>query len=192
MRAILATVLAGCLFAVGATAEELSDLRDLTIGTKAADMSTAGYFDFACGTNGGPPARRISGWEAYGQCAAEAGTGLHEVFVRFDDEGRVCGVVEKVPVSDVATVGIYNFAHGSQFLDAARAMIAAGKRVNGEFYVAPCYDELLAAGGSVGVYGVGTDVEGMYGLGTPADLAHFCSLPVRDKAVGKARRALVG
>jgi dTDP-glucose pyrophosphorylase len=113
-------------------------------------------------------------------------------FVRFDDDGRVCGVVEKVPVSDVATVGIYNFARGSQFLDAARAMIAADKRVNGEFYVAPCYDELLAAGGTVGVYGVGTDTEGMYGLGTPADLAHFCSLPVRDKAVEKARRALVG
>lgn len=107
-------------------------------------------------------------------------------FVRFDETGAVIGVVEKQPVSDVATVGIYNFAHGRQFVDAARAMIAADKRVNGEFYVAPCYDELLAAGGTVGVHGIGTDVEGMHGLGTPDDLAAFCRLPVKDRAVAAA------
>lgn len=111
-------------------------------------------------------------------------------FVRFDDHGQVRGVVEKVPVSDVATVGIYNFARGEQFLDAARAMIAADKRVNGEFYVAPCYDELLAAGGTVGVYGIGSDVEGMYGLGTPDDLAGFCRLPVKDRAIARTQRLL--
>ena len=68
-------------------------------------------------------------------------------FVSFDAAGDVDGVVEKVPVSDVATVGIYNFSAGRQFVDAAHTMIAADKRVNGEFYVAPCYDELLGAGG---------------------------------------------
>lgn len=109
-------------------------------------------------------------------------------FVRFDDQGRVDGVVEKVPVSDVATVGIYNFRRGGDFLAAARSMIAADKRVNGEFYVAPCYDEVLAAGGSIGVYGVGSEAAGMYGLGTPADLELFVSLPVIERAVALAER----
>jgi dTDP-glucose pyrophosphorylase len=111
-------------------------------------------------------------------------------FVRFDHRGRVTGVVEKVPVSDVATVGIYNFRRGGQFVDAARSMIAADKRVNGEFYVAPCYDEVLANGGSIGVYGVGSEGAGMYGLGTPADLALFASLPVAARAVEAARRSM--
>lgn len=107
-------------------------------------------------------------------------------FVEFDERGAVTGVLEKVPVSDVATVGIYNFARGHQFVDAARAMIDADRRVNGEFYVAPCYTELLAAGGSIGVYGVGSEADGMYGLGTPADLDLFLGLPVRRRAVARA------
>ena len=107
-------------------------------------------------------------------------------FVSFDAAGDVDGVVEKVPVSDVATVGIYNFSAGRQFVDAAHTMIAADKRVNGEFYVAPCYDELLGAGGTVGVHGVGSEANGMYGLGTPADLELFRSLPVSARAVERA------
>lgn len=109
-------------------------------------------------------------------------------FVDFDDRGRVCGVVEKVPVSDVATVGIYNFARGGDFLAAAYTMISANKRVNGEFYVAPCYDELLAIGGSIGVYGVGSEGAGMYGLGIPADLDLFLASDVCAKAVARTDR----
>ncbi len=94
-------------------------------------------------------------------------------YVDFDQQGRVSGVVEKVVVSDVATVGVYNFAYGGDFLAAADAMIAADKRVGGEFYVAPCYNELIAAGGTVGVHGVGREAAGMHGLGIPADLELF-------------------
>lgn len=111
-------------------------------------------------------------------------------FVRFDASGSVSGVVEKVPVSDVATVGIYNFVKAGQFIQAARTMIAADKRVNGEFYVAPCYDEMLAAGETVGVFGVGGVGCGMYGLGTPADLELFCASGVKHKAVARAGRLI--
>ena len=112
-------------------------------------------------------------------------------YVAFDDEGRVSGVVEKQPVSDVATVGIYNFSRAGDFFAAARTMIAADKRVNGEFYVAPCYEELIAAGGTIGVYGVGREAAGMYGLGTPADLELFCSLEVCGRALERTRRLRV-
>jgi dTDP-glucose pyrophosphorylase len=108
-------------------------------------------------------------------------------FVRFDETGRPVGVAEKVPVSDVATVGIYNFARGSDFVAAATAMIQANDRVNNEFYVAPAYDHLVHAGGSFSFYGIGAEAAGMYGLGTPADLDLFLSLEVCDRAIARAR-----
>ena len=52
-------------------------------------------------------------------------------------------------------------------------MIAANIRVNNEFYVAPVYTQLAVQGKEVGTFSVGTDTEGMYGLGTPADLERF-------------------
>jgi dTDP-glucose pyrophosphorylase len=106
-------------------------------------------------------------------------------FIRFDDRGRAIGVAEKVPVSDVATVGIYSFARGSDFVGSADTMIAANDRVNGEFYVAPTYDHLVNAGGTLDHHGIGSEAEGMYGLGTPADLALFLSLPVKHRALSQ-------
>jgi NDP-sugar pyrophosphorylase family protein len=99
-------------------------------------------------------------------------------FARLDDDGLVAEVVEKVVVSDEATVGIYNFAHGADYVRAADAMIAADERVNGEFYVAPTYNPLLAEGARIAVYNVGRVESGMYGLGTPADLEAFLAAPV--------------
>ena len=102
-------------------------------------------------------------------------------FVRFDEAGNVSEVVEKVVVSDEATVGIYNFARGADFVRAADAMIAANLRVNGEFYVAPTYNQLIAEGAEIGVYNVGDVEGGMYGLGTPADLEAFLRAPVSQR-----------
>jgi dTDP-glucose pyrophosphorylase len=93
-------------------------------------------------------------------------------FVRLDGD-HVVEVVEKVPVSSEATVGVYNFRRGSSFLRAADAMIAEGVRVNGEFYVAPTYNWLLREGGRVRYHNVGSDGHGMHGLGTPEDLTAF-------------------
>lgn len=102
-------------------------------------------------------------------------------FVRFGAQGDICEVVEKQVVSNEATVGIYNFVHGSEFVAAAEAMIAKGLRVNDEFYVAPVYNELIAAGRSVGYYNIGREADGMYGLGIPSDLELFERLPVALK-----------
>lgn len=101
-------------------------------------------------------------------------------FVRRDAEGRVVEVVEKVVVSNEATVGVYNFARGSDFVRAAEVMIADDRRVNGEFYVAPAYDELIAEGAEIRCHDIGA---GMHGIGTPADLDAFL-------ATGAARRAV--
>jgi NDP-sugar pyrophosphorylase family protein len=97
-------------------------------------------------------------------------------YVRRGSDGNVAGVVEKQVVSSEATVGIYNFARGRDFVQAADAMIAANDRVNGEFYVAPAYTWMIRAGASVETYSIGTDQKGMHGLGTPEDLTRFLTL----------------
>ena len=97
-------------------------------------------------------------------------------FVRLDADNNITEVVEKVVVSNEATVGIYNFRHGRDFVYAADRMIAQDKRVNNEFYVAPAYNELLERGSKLGYYNVGSEGHGMYGLGIPADLEYFLSV----------------
>jgi NDP-sugar pyrophosphorylase family protein len=106
-------------------------------------------------------------------------------FVRFDAGGKVVEVVEKQVVSNEATVGIYNFRHGSDFVRAADAMIARDLRVNNEFYVAPTYNQLIAEGQKIVVCNVGKEDAGMYGLGIPADLERFLANPVSHKAVAR-------
>jgi dTDP-glucose pyrophosphorylase len=105
-------------------------------------------------------------------------------FVRLGDGGRVTEVVEKVVISDEATVGIYTFARGGDFVRAAKAMIAADERVNGEFYVAPVYNQLIAEGARIGIDNVGAEGAGMYGLGIPADYEGFLKLPLSLRAAG--------
>lgn len=92
-------------------------------------------------------------------------------FAKVDDEGFVVEVAEKKPISDLATVGIYLFTRGRDFVSAAIDMIAANQRVNGEFYTCPVYNYMIANGARIGVYEVSMD--SMYGLGTPEDLSAF-------------------
>lgn len=111
-------------------------------------------------------------------------------FVELDARRRVTNVVEKVVVSDEATVGVYTFARGADFVRAARATIAADERVNGEFYVAPTYNVLIAQGAQVGIDNVGSDGDGMYGLGIPADYERFVALGLSRRAAGRDERVV--
>lgn len=90
-------------------------------------------------------------------------------FARVDERGRVLETAEKRRISEWATTGLYHFSRGRDFVRHADAMIAADERVNGEFYVAPVYNRLIAAGGRIWI-----DVaEEVWVLGTPEDLAAF-------------------
>jgi NDP-sugar pyrophosphorylase family protein len=105
-------------------------------------------------------------------------------FAETDAQGLVQRVVEKEVISDIATVGIYNFKRGQDFVRAAHQMIAQDMKVNGEFYVAPVYNLLIAEQAKIGVYGIGTDGQGMHGIGTPADLDKFLADPVSASLKG--------
>jgi|SRR3989338_1155536 len=105
-------------------------------------------------------------------------------FVRMDEQGHVIEVVEKKVISNEATVGIYNFRRGADFVAAAEKMIDKGARVNGEFYVAPVYNELISQSQTIGYFNIGKVGDGMYGLGVPDDLNLFTNSPVSAKAIG--------
>jgi dTDP-glucose pyrophosphorylase len=103
-------------------------------------------------------------------------------FVGFDADGLINRVVEKEVISDEATVGIYNFRSGSRLLSAIESMFTKNLRVNGEFYVAPAYNEIIDQGARVIHYSIGAEAQGMYGLGIPTDLDLFLSLPISRQA----------
>lgn len=104
-----------------------------------------------------------------------------------DENNRVTHVVEKEVISNEATVGVYNYRHGADFVRAAEQMIAKNLRVNNEYYVAPAYNEMIALGAHIGIYNVGREKDGMYGLGIPEDLDYFVEHPVSQKALQQAR-----
>lgn len=108
-------------------------------------------------------------------------------YVGLTPDRRVSTVVEKQVISNEATVGIYNFRRGRDFVAAADTMIAAGRRVNGEFYVAPAYNEMIAAGARIGIHNIGAEGAGMYGLGIPSDLQDFLKRPVSQRALAQAQ-----
>ena len=104
-------------------------------------------------------------------------------YVRLDAANEITEVVEKEVVSNEATVGIYNFRRGRDFVEAAENMIARNLRVNNEFYVAPAYNQLIEAGKKIAFYNIGEEYDGMYGIGIPSDLEKFEGFEVAQKAV---------
>lgn len=105
-------------------------------------------------------------------------------FITFGPSGTIVGVVEKQVVSDEATVGIYLFSQGQEFVADAHRMIAADLRVNGEFYVAPVYNQLLDRGGQIGILNVGRLNEDVWSLGTPGDYEFFLNALESRKVKG--------
>lgn len=85
------------------------------------------------------------------------------------EDGFVTHVAEKNPISTNATVGVYYYKRGSDYVKYSRQMIDKDIRVNNEFYIAPVYQQFIEDGKKIKVY----DVDLMYGTGTPEDLANF-------------------
>jgi dTDP-glucose pyrophosphorylase len=90
-------------------------------------------------------------------------------YAKVDDNGFVTEVAEKNPISDIATVGVYYWKHGGDFVKYAESMISKNIRVNNEFYVCPVFNEALLDGLKIKTF----DVPKMWGIGTPEDLNYF-------------------
>ncbi len=92
-------------------------------------------------------------------------------FAKLNDKDLVIEVKEKEAISEFATVGIYLFNKGSEFVNSALDMIIENDRVNNEFYTCPVYNYLINNGSMIGVYNI--EFSEMHGIGTPEDLAVY-------------------
>jgi HAD superfamily hydrolase (TIGR01509 family) len=90
-------------------------------------------------------------------------------YARVGDNGFVSEVAEKKVISDDATVGVYYWRHGSDYVKYAEQMIEKNIRVNNEFYVCPVFNEAIGDGKKIKV----KPIERMWGIGTPEDLEYF-------------------
>jgi len=90
-------------------------------------------------------------------------------FAKISEKGLVTEVAEKAPISNIATVGIYYWKKGQDFVKYAEQMIDKNIRVNNEFYVCPVFNEAISDGKLFNTY----QVSEMWGLGTPEDLDNF-------------------
>ena len=90
-------------------------------------------------------------------------------FAKLDENGFVSEVAEKKPISNIATVGIYYWKQGSDYVKYAEQMIEKNIRVNNEFYVCPVFNEAIGDGKKIRT----KHIERMWGIGTPEDLNYF-------------------
>lgn len=78
-------------------------------------------------------------------------------YVKLNDENMVVEAAEKRPISRNATTGFYYFKHGRDFIESAQKMIKKGASVNGQYYVCPCYNEMILQQKQIGVYQISKD-----------------------------------
>ena len=90
-------------------------------------------------------------------------------YVKEDKNDLISEVAEKKVISDKATVGVYYWKHGSDYIKYAKKMIKENIRVNNEFYVCPVYNQAISDKKKIKAI----EVEEMMGLGTPEDLNQF-------------------
>ena len=90
-------------------------------------------------------------------------------FAKVDEFGYVTEVQEKNPISDIATVGVYYWAKGSDYVKYAEQMISKNIRTNNEFYVCPVYNEAIEDCKKIKTF----NIDKMWGLGTHEDLKYY-------------------
>lgn len=90
-------------------------------------------------------------------------------YAKTDNDGNVIEVAEKKVISNHATVGVYFWKKGSDYVNYAQKMIKKNIRVKNEFYVCPVFNEAIKENKKIVI----ENVSQMWGLGTPEDLEIF-------------------
>ena len=90
-------------------------------------------------------------------------------YAKCDKNDFVEEVAEKKVISKNATVGVYFWRKGSEYVKYAEQMIKKNIRVGKEFYVCPVFNEAIKDKKKIKI----EEVKNMWGLGTPEDLNYF-------------------
>lgn len=67
-------------------------------------------------------------------------------YARVDSNNNVVEVAEKKPVSRHAIAGLYYFSKGADFIASAKEMISKDENVDGKYFVAPCFNQMILRG----------------------------------------------
>ena len=94
-------------------------------------------------------------------------------YAKTDKKNFVSEVAEKKVISNNATVGVYFWKKGNDYVKYAEQMIQKNIRDNNEFYVCPVFNEAIKDKKRIII----DPVKKMHGLGTPEDLNNFLNLP---------------
>jgi HAD superfamily hydrolase (TIGR01509 family) len=92
-------------------------------------------------------------------------------YAKVDKNNFVLEVAEKKVISKNATVGVYYWKKGSDYIKYTESMIKKNIRVNNEYYVCPVFNEAIQDKKKIMI----DEVLEMHGLGTPEDLNNFLS-----------------
>ncbi len=90
-------------------------------------------------------------------------------YAKLNKDKVVTEVAEKKVISNHATVGVYYWRNGKDFVKYAERMIEKNIRVNNEFYVCPVFNQAILDNKIIKTH----DVDKMWGLGTPEDLDYY-------------------
>ena len=96
-------------------------------------------------------------------------------YAKVDKNNLVSEVAEKKVISKNATVGVYYWKKGSDYVKYAESMIKKNLRIKNEFYVCPVYNEAIREKKKIII----DKVKEMHGLGTPDDLNNFISKKIK-------------
>lgn len=113
-------------------------------------------------------------------------------YVGRDNEGVITEVVEKVEISNEATVGVYAWHKSEDAKRSFRDTFNRNLRTNNEFYVAPTYNFLISEGKLIETDLVGEHGIAVHGLGIPKDLElfHKNALAAESSVLIKSRLGL--
>ncbi len=99
--------------------------------------------------------------QAYGWMKTKDGDHIERMSVKVP--------ISKSPMNDHAVVGTFWFKKGSMFVEAAERMMALDRRINNEFYVDECINDLIDLGYKVKVF----EIDHYVCWGTPNDYKTF-------------------
>ncbi|AQT06289.1 hypothetical protein A0U91_14780 (plasmid) [Acetobacter persici] len=106
----------------------------------------------------------------------------HEAYKHFVEE-----VSEKNPISRNASVGVYWFRRGVDYIDACKEMIRKDVRVDGQFFVSMAYNEIILENGIVVSHKI--DRDSYFPIKTPREVLalqnHFAHRAARGGYAGR-------
>jgi len=96
--------------------------------------------------------------EDFRTCGLDAGTltfrsiNPRYSFVSLGDDGLIKEAAQRKPISAIATAGVFWFARTSDFVDGTKSLIRKGSSVDGSYFVASVFNELILKQKNIGTF----------------------------------------